>query len=56
MTTDEGFCFKAADGVDVFASFSRTNTLPSRCSTFQHAIGSSAGARSASPVSRLKHA
>ncbi len=41
---------------DVFASFSRTNTLPSRCSTFQHAIGSSAGARSASPVSRLKHA
>ena len=36
--------------------FSRTKTLPSRCSTAQQATGLSAGARSASPVRRSKQA
>ncbi len=40
----------------VGAAFSRTNTLPSRSSVDQHATGLSAGARTASPVRRLKHA
>ena len=34
----------------------RTKMRPPRCSTFQHATGLSAGARSASPVRRSKQA
>src|ERR1051326_8631983 len=37
-------------------SFSRIKTLSPTFSTFQRAIGSSAGARNASPVRRLKQA
>ena len=36
--------------------FSRTVIFPSRCSIFQHSIGSIAGARRASPLRKLKQA
>jgi hypothetical protein len=58
MTIDDGTWRADVDaGVGRAAgNFSRTKIrLPSR-STRQQAIGSSAGARSASPVRRLKHA
>ena len=59
MTIDSGIG-RAPDGdarvAAGLASFSLTKTLSPTRSTRQHAIGSSAGARSASPVRRLKQA
>jgi len=47
---------RAVPLVSVALFFSRTNSLSSRNSTRQHATGLKAGARSASPVRRLKQA
>jgi hypothetical protein len=58
MTIDDGRWLDEIDGAVGCAAgnFSRTKILSPSCSTRQQAIESSAGARSASPVRRLKHA
>jgi hypothetical protein len=57
ITTDRGVPPGAAAGRRAALSrFSLTKALPSRCSTRQQETGFSAGARSASPVRRLKQA
>jgi hypothetical protein len=43
-------------GLSFLVFFSRTKTLPPLVSTFHELTGSSAGARSASPLRRLKQA
>jgi len=58
MTIDDGRWLVEIDAGAgrVSGSFSRTNIRSPSRSTRQQAIGSSAGARSASPVRRLKQA
>jgi hypothetical protein len=60
MTTDAGTLDDVAGGSMLrglgAVSLSRTKTMSSTRSTRQQAMGSSAGARSASPVRRLKQA